>query len=139
MAFPVLVQRTASYNSGSTSSASAAGSSSGGRKMQNAGPDAFVNRSFLVKLAATDTPQQALAIHVPEGKAVRIRANNGTTAGNAQVIYVAEYRNQFGTVGGTPLAPLDDVLWPVNNTGKIWAYGTAGDGVVVSIITPAGF
>lgn len=94
-----------------------------------------VNWSYLVKFTAANTPTAVPAIHVPDGCAVHVRANNGTTAGNASVAFIARYRQAFSNGNATPLAPLDDIIFPVRNTCEIWAQGALNDGVVVSIIT----
>jgi hypothetical protein len=94
-----------------------------------------VNWSYLVKFAAANTPTPVPPMHVPDGCAVRVRAHNGTTAGNAAVAFTARYRGAFANGNATPLAPLDDILYPVRNAGEIWAQGAQNDGVVVSIVT----
>ena len=95
----------------------------------------IVNKAYTVVLAADNTPQQAPGFQVPDGCAVRVRANNGTTAGNAAVIFIAGFPSAFKAGHGTPLAPLDDVAWPSQNGAHIWIYGKKGDGVVISVIT----
>ena len=97
----------------------------------------IVNRTVTVVLVATGVPQPVAGLQVPDGCSVRVRANNGTTAGNAQVIFVASYPGAFKAGHGTPLAPLDDVSWPAQNLSTIWVYGKSGDGVVVSVNTSA--
>jgi hypothetical protein len=96
----------------------------------------IVNREIRVIIAVGNTPQPCPGIQVPPGMAVRIRANNGTVGGNTNVVYVGDYPQKFAAGQGTPLAPLEDILWPVRNTANIWVYGGMGDGVVVSVITP---
>jgi FtsP/CotA-like multicopper oxidase with cupredoxin domain len=91
------------------------------------------NWTFTAVIVATGVPQPLPGIFVPPGCGVRLRANNATTAGNAQVIRAGTYPAQLLQGGGNPLAPLDDIPFQVDNTGKIWIAGTAGDGVVVSI------
>jgi hypothetical protein len=93
-----------------------------------------VQDSFNVVLTATGVPQQGPGYRVPSGCRVRVRANNGTTTGNAQVIFVLDH--QSSTVG-KPLAPLDDIEHPADTLNKIWIKGTAGDGVVLSVISNA--
>lgn len=98
---------------------------------QNAGG---VTRTFLVKLAASAVAQPAPGFIVPDGCTVRIRANNGTLTNNAAMIAVADNPAAFTTGHGTPLAPLDDIAWPARNLANIWVQGTAGDGVVISVL-----
>ncbi len=102
------------------------------RRAQNA---TIINRVITVVLAAANTPQPVPGIFVPDGCTVRIRANNGGATGNAHTIFVASYPGAFAALHGTPLAPLDDIAWPSENLSAIWVYGSAGDGVVVSVIS----
>lgn len=92
------------------------------------------NRTFTVVLAADNTPQPVAGYLVPDGCSVRIRANNGTIAANAAVVFIANYSGAFTSGHGTPLAPLDDVAWPERNLASIWVYGKKGDGIVISVI-----
>ena len=125
---------SAAGTAGNTSS----GSSSGARatKAKSLLPNSLINWSMMFTVQATGVPAQCLPKRVPPGMAVRVRAYNGTAAGNAQPVFLTDRASSQASVA-SPLAPLDDVLWPVNNTGKIWFFGTAGDGIVVSIVTPA--
>jgi hypothetical protein len=91
----------------------------------------FTDQSFVVILAATNVPQQCPAFAVPRGCTVRVRATNGTGTGNAGIVFVQRFRED----SGKPLAPLDDVACPVDNTVRLWFKGTLGDGVVVNVIT----
>lgn len=93
-----------------------------------------VNRIFTIVFGAANTPQPAPGYIVPEGCTVRVRANNGTTAGNAGVVFLAEYREALTGGLGIPLAPLDDVAYPVKNLAQIWAMGAKNDGIVISVI-----
>jgi len=98
----------------------------------------IVNYSYPLTLAANNVPQILPGFNVPDGCTVRVRANNGTTAGNAAVIFVAGFPGAFKSGHATPLAPLDDIAWPVENGAHIWVYGKAADGVIVSVITSGG-
>ena len=71
---------------------------------------------------------------VPQGCTVRVRAQNGASAGNSGVIFV----KQFLGDPGKPLAPLDDVACPVTNTGTLFITGAAGDGAVVNVVSVLG-
>jgi hypothetical protein len=99
-----------------------------------AGMSYFVDQSFTVILAADNVPQQCPAFAVPRGCTVRVRANNGLSAGNTGIVFVGQARE----VITKPLAPLDDVACPVDNTVRLWFKGKSGDGVVVNVITVAG-
>ncbi|HUX10918.1 MAG TPA: hypothetical protein VMW51_09770 [Terriglobia bacterium] len=96
-----------------------------------------VSQSFMVLLAGTHVAQQCIPMHVPPGSTVRVRATNGA-AGNAAVIFVGTDRLILQSGQGTPLMPLDDVEFPTDSAGQLWAYGTAGDGVVISIVRQFG-
>jgi hypothetical protein len=95
----------------------------------------LVSWSHLLLVAATNVPQSCVSFVVPPGCVVRARANNGTLAGNAAVIFVALDPTTLRRGMGTPLNPLDDVSFPVDNTCKVWAMGAIGDGVVISVTT----
>ncbi len=106
---------------------------------QRAAPAQNINWTFQVVLAATGAPQLAPGANVPPGSTCRVRANNGSGTGNAHMVYVGASRDAVVPAGsGTPLAPLDDIAFPIGNTGRIWVSGIEGDGVVVSIINNAG-
>lgn len=95
-----------------------------------------ITDSWTIVLVATNAPQQAAPIRVPYGATVRLRASNNGS-GNSKVIFVSTDPRVFAGGGGTPLQPLDDVEYPVGSLGQIWAYGTVGDGVVVSVTKSA--
>jgi len=97
-----------------------------------------VNKNYPLILAADNVPQQVPGFSVPEGTALRIRANNNTTAGNAAMIFVASFPGAFKSGHGTPMTAVDDIPWPSSFGGHIWVYGKKGDGVVVSVTTVAG-
>jgi hypothetical protein len=89
--------------------------------------------SFLVKLAAPNTPQPCIGYRVPPGAGVTLRANNGTTVGNSAVIFAANYPSAFVAGQGVPLAPLDTIAYPCDNLANLWFYGALNDGVVVTV------
>lgn len=101
-------------------------------------PNALTTWAHMLVLAANNTPTQFFPKRVPAGQVVRVRANNGTNANNQNVIFVASYPGAFASGHATPLSPLDDLMFPTDNTGNIWVYGQTGDGIVVSILTPSG-
>ncbi len=114
------------------------GGAEGRRQMFPTKQGYAVDQTFSVVLAADNVPQVCHGYQVPEGATVRVRANNGTTAGNSAVIFVASNRRALLQGLGKPLAPLDDVLNPVSNTAQIWIMGKAGDGVVIGITRTPG-
>ena len=94
-----------------------------------------VTWSTTLVFAADNVPVVVPAYRVPSGCTVRVRANNGQYAGNQAIAFVAADSSALLAGHGTPLAPLDDVAFPVDNTCRVQAMGKAGDGVVVSIVT----
>jgi hypothetical protein len=105
----------------------------GGRPTFNSFPAQAPNWSHTLVLAATGVAQVFPGFLVPSGATVRVRANNGATAGNAQVIKWALYPGALLQGGGIPMLPLDDQSCLVRNTGNIWVMGTAGDGLVCTV------
>jgi hypothetical protein len=116
-------------------SAVTAGSAAGRAVKHNAHPAIVVNWSHTLVFAATNVPQQFPPFRVPPACSVRVRANNGQIAGNTKVVFVSEYRDVLQVGNGVPLNPLDDIALPVDNTGKVWSMGQAGDGVTVQVFT----
>jgi hypothetical protein len=84
---------------------------------------------FNVLLAATGVDQQLPAYPVGHTGVVRLKATNGTLAGNADVITVGLYR------GGQQytLDPFDEVEFPVDTLAQVWVKGTAADGVQATV------
>lgn len=115
-------------------SASANGSQGSGKQRAGAGHSYQVAWTHQMILATYNVPQRAEFFKVPPGATVRVRAHNGL-AGNVGVVYVATDRGSLRGSGRTPLAPLDDVSFTVDNTGRIWAMGGATDGVVISVMS----
>jgi hypothetical protein len=89
--------------------------------------------TYKMIFASTGVPQVAPGFAVPAGSIVRVRAYNGLSTGNAGVVDIATDRNSLLAGLGAPMASLDDIAFPVDNTAKIWGSGTAGDGVVISV------
>jgi hypothetical protein len=116
-------QNTASYSNSVTPTAA-----KGQVRRQGA-----VNWSHTLVFANTNVPQVVPGYLVPPGSSVRVRGNNGGVGGNAQVVYAATNPDSLRAGLGTPLQPLDDVAFPVDNTARIWAMGKAGDGIVIAV------
>lgn len=90
--------------------------------------------SYLLVTTNSQTPFGAPGRMVPDGCKVKIRAHNGQPAGNVSVVRVSTSRADVLTLG-VPLAPLDEIEFPVTNTGQIWISALQmGDGVVISIV-----
>ena len=91
------------------------------------------NWTYLLVLAAANTPQQGPDYRVPPGCDVVLRANSGQATGNAGMVFFATYRERFASGQATPLAPLDVVKAQVTNLNQLWFYGAANDGVTISV------
>jgi hypothetical protein len=96
-------------------------------------PQAAINTSIQVIFAATGVPQPLPGIRVPVQATVRIRAHNGTNAGNAAPCRAALYREALTGTGGDVMTPDTEIIYPLDNTAQVWVVGTAGDGVLCSI------
>jgi hypothetical protein len=66
---------------------------------------------------------------------VRIRAHNGTIAGNVNPVGLCDSFEQARAVNAPAdmLNPDDEAIYPADNLGRIWVRGTPGDGVIASI------
>lgn len=98
-------------------------------------PGQRINQTFTIVFSATNVPQQCQPFSVPPGCKVKARAFNGTVAGNANPVYVASNPGTLLNGQGTALAPLDNLDFPADHTSRLWAMGTSGDGVVISIVS----
>jgi len=102
---------------------------------QNRAPNSVsrsVNQAFYVIIRTSNVPQQAPAVFVPRGASVLIRAHNGTSNGNADLVRVSDHQELLGTIDGDPITPDSEITWPCDVT-NFWIVGTAGDGVRVAI------
>lgn len=126
------VDYTASSASGTAASGGNGGQAAAAKRAAGSGVTRW---TLAIKFAADNTPLPCPGYIVPSGCQVRIRANNGTSAGNTQAAFVAEYRERLTTGQGTPLAPFDDIQLQVSNLAQVWAMGKAGDGLVISVQT----
>lgn len=89
---------------------------------------------FQIVFAATNKPQQVPVFQVAPGMSVTVQGINGQAV-NANPCYIGEFPESLGTSSSRVVPAGGDVTvpWPVNNTGQIWAQGTAGDGLLVLI------
>src|SRR5260370_34798834 len=94
-----------------------------------------ISWSVTIVFAADNTPVPCIAYRVPPDCTVRVRANNGTTVGNAQVAFATTNPTSLKAGHGTPLAPFDDVEYPVDNTCRVWGMGKTGDGLTISVVS----
>jgi len=96
------------------------------------GPVTYNVNAQLIFLS-TGVPQMAQPLMVPPNSTVSIRAHNGTTAGNANPCRVALTREELlSGIGAQVLTPDTEISWPMDWTA-VWAVGTAGDGIYVSV------
>jgi hypothetical protein len=95
-----------------------------------------VNNFVTVIIAATGVAQPVLAAFRPGHQGVvRVRAHNGQAAGNVAPVQVADYREgaAIGAAGAQTLTPNTEMIFPTDNTGRLWISGTLGDGVQISV------
>ncbi len=92
---------------------------------------------FQIVFAATNVPQNVPSFVVPPGASVTLFPTTSTSL-NAHICYIGEQPDQLGTTGSRTLPSAADVSisLQVDNTGKIWAMGTEGDGVLVIVAAP---
>jgi hypothetical protein len=99
------------------------------------GPPLYVQLQLI--FAATNAPQNVPSFVVPPGASVVLFPTTSTGV-NAHASYIGEQPELLGTTGSRVLPAGADVSisLPVDNTGKIWAMGTMGDGVLVVVSAP---
>jgi hypothetical protein len=97
-------------------------------------PGPSLNLRFQLVFAVTGQPVQCPGFIVAPGMGVTLYPVNGTAV-NTNPCYVADYPEALGTSSAVTLPAGGDVTkgWPVDHTGSIWASGTAGDGLLVTI------
>jgi len=94
-----------------------------------------INRGgYLVIIPASGFIQFPAAI-VPNDATVRIRAHNGTSAGNTNPVGLVDSYEQAIAVQAAAdfVNPDDEVIYPTNNLSRVWVRGTPGDGAIASI------
>jgi hypothetical protein len=84
-------------------------------------------------IAVTGLPQRFPGFIVPEGLSVSLRGHNGLATGNAASVYVGQHQEYANPAYGRVITPDTEIQFPVDHTGQIWVYGTAGDGVVCTV------
>ena len=62
-----------------------------------------------------------------------VRGADGTTTGNAHPVRIGLNREELNGTGGTVISGSTDCSYPVDSMGHIWAAGTAGDGIIISV------
>jgi hypothetical protein len=94
-----------------------------------------INRGgYLVIIPASGYIQFPAAV-VPNDATVRIRAHNGTAAGNTNPIGLVDSVEQARAVQAAAdfVNPDDEVIYPTDNLSRVWVRGTPGDGAIASI------
>jgi hypothetical protein len=92
-------------------------------------PRAAINRSVTMTFAATGVAQIFPPVHVPSGCSVYIRGGSGNTG----IARVATDRETLSVGLGDPITKDTEINYPVDNTGQIWAVGTQGDSLTISL------
>lgn len=89
---------------------------------------------YLVIIPASGFVQFPAAI-VPNDATVRIRAHNGTSAGNTNPVgLVDSYEQAIAAQAAADFVnPDDEVIYPTDNLSRVWVRGTPGDGAIASI------
>jgi hypothetical protein len=95
-------------------------------------PRAAINIS-VQRVFANASPIRLPALIVPPGGSVTIRGNNGTTQGNTKSVFVALRSEDLQGAQGYTITPDTEISYPVDNLSQIYASGTAGDGIIVSV------
>ena len=98
-------------------------------------PRESINLRFQLIFANTDQPQRCPAFIVAPGLTVTLKGVNGSTA-NAHNAFAAETPEELLTTQAQLVLPTADVQvdYPVDNLAEIWCMGTAGDGLLISVI-----
>jgi hypothetical protein len=98
-------------------------------------PRKAINYSMRMIFTASGVPQPSQALRVPANTTVYIRAHNGTPTGNAAPCRVALSAAELsqGSTSGDVITPDTEISYPVDNLCQIWAAGTLGDGIILSI------
>jgi hypothetical protein len=93
-----------------------------------------VNHAHYVVIDANGIPKQAQGVAFPAGASVTVRAHNGTSAGNSDVVRIGHsYDELTSSQGGDPITPDSEISWPANTGAGIFIVGTKGDGIRVSV------
>jgi hypothetical protein len=95
-------------------------------------PRKAINYTIRMLLAATGVPQRFPGIIIPEGLSVSLRGHNGGT-GNAAAVCVGNHPEYANASSGRIITPDTEISFPVDHGAQIWATGTAGDGLIMSV------
>jgi hypothetical protein len=100
-------------------------------------PGKAFRTSIQLVFKTTGAPVQCPSFRVQAGMSVLISPINGSAV-NANPCFIADRASLVGTSSGSVLPAGADVslVWLTDNTGKIFAAGTAGDGILVTISEP---
>ena len=69
---------------------------------------------------------------VQPGHTVLVRGHNGG-AGNTNNVRVSRWAESLGSIGGNSITPDTEIVFPVDNLCNIFAVGTAGDGLIITV------
>ena len=89
-------------------------------------------RQFVMILSATGVVQAMQYGVVPPGHTVLVRGHNGG-AGNTNNVRVSRWAESLGSIGGNSITPDTEIVFPVDNLCNIFAVGTAGDGLIITV------
>ncbi len=102
-------------------------------------PTPAVNFSICLFFTSTAIPICGPGYSVPNGATVRVRAATSTQGNNIYGCKTAVYREALLANGmtnsyqGDPLSPDTEIIYPVTNLAQIWAVGSPGDGITISV------
>lgn len=98
-------------------------------------PSEPMNIRFQLYFANQGQPYQCPGFRVVPGTVVTLRTANGSVI-NANPCYIAEDPEALLQTNAAFVAPPGadvTVPWPITNTCQIWATGSAGDGLLVTV------
>jgi hypothetical protein len=97
-------------------------------------PGPSLRESIQLIFTETAVPYQAPSFRVQPGMVVILTPYTANRL-NTDPVSIADRRTLFQTSYAALLAPAADaeLVWPCENTANIWAGGTAGDGLLITI------
>lgn len=91
-------------------------------------PQPAINESYGLTFDASGVVQGP-GVHVPQQATVRVRSR----AGNTHVVITALYRQGLYAANADVITPDTEIIYPVSNLAQIWAKGTPGESINISI------
>lgn len=92
-----------------------------------------INYEETISFGVTGQVYQGAGYPVPPGATVRVLGANQTDAGNAHIAFIGKSPDQAKSGAGMTVRSGFEHVYPVTNTAQIYASGTAGDGIVISV------